>query len=124
MRTAERTPDPQWDFALLIRGALDSSGSYSTEVDTRDAQSLVDLRWAALQAGRLLGVRVKVDVRDTDGQAGPIATATVHRLEPPDPETDTATPGLEKLLRCVMEAQAATRGGQTSVPTPRAPQDA
>ena len=120
MRTEERAPDPQWDFTLLIRGELDARGHYATEVDPRDAQAVVDLRWAALQAGRLLGVPVKVDVSTGPGPSDSIATATVRRVDVARREPDVSTPGLEKLLRCVLQAESSTR----NVPEPRSPQDA
>lgn len=53
------SPDPQWDFTLAIRAALQAHGRYSLDVDTRDAQARVDIQWAARQAARLLGARSK-----------------------------------------------------------------
>jgi hypothetical protein len=120
MRTEERAPDPQWDFTLLIRGELDARGHYSTEVDPRDAQAVVDLRWAALQAGRLLGVPVKVDVSGGPDLPDSVATATVRLLDVAPREPDVSTPGLERLLRWVLHAESSTTG----VPEPRSPQDA
>lgn len=43
-----------------IATKLDETGEYRAILDPSALQQLVDLRWAALRAGRLLGRRVKV----------------------------------------------------------------
>jgi len=119
MRAGEGVPDPQWDFTLLIREALDKHGKFVSEVDTRDAQALVDLQWASRQAGRLLGVTVKLDLSAQYGHADSIVTATVRCVEPPDAaERARAAEGLERLLASVREMQR-TGCLPTLVPTPR-----
>jgi len=100
-----RTPDPQWAFTLLIRAALETSNAYVVDVDTRDAQALVDIHWAARQAGRLMGgTTVKVDL-SYHGHADAMATATVRRIESDGPERVIAEAGLQRLLASVRVAQ-------------------
>src|SRR3954447_19308424 len=58
------------DLADDIASELESAGEYRAVLDPRQPQRLVDLRWAALAAGRILGRKVKVvmtrAVHDTD----------------------------------------------------------
>ena len=106
MRAAERVPDPQWDYTLLIRSALEEESVFVSEVDTRDAQALADLHWAARQAGRLLGSTVKVHLSGFYGHADSIVTVTVRCVEAPDSaERSRAAEGLKELLASVREAQ-------------------
>jgi len=122
MRTGEGVPDPQWAFTLLVREALEQQGSFVSEVDTRDAQALVDLHWAARQAGRLLGASVKLDLSAHYGHADSIVTATVRFVETADPaERARATEGLKKLLASVREVQR-SEYLTTPVPAPRTPE--
>ena len=48
------------DLAGTIARQLELSGEYRTTLDPRDAQRLVDIRWAALGLGRRLGRRLRV----------------------------------------------------------------
>jgi hypothetical protein len=48
------------DLVPAITRLLSEAGEYRVAVDRRSPQQLVDLRWAALAAGRLLGQRVRV----------------------------------------------------------------
>jgi hypothetical protein len=54
---AQVLPD---ELVPVIAVHLDETGEYRAVLDPTAAQQLVDLRWAALRAGRLLGRRVKV----------------------------------------------------------------
>lgn len=117
----DRAPDPQWDFTLLIRAALETSGGYSVEVDTRDAQALVDIRWAARQAGRLLGATVTVELSSHYGYADSIVTATVRRIASDGPEQIIAEEGLQRLLASVRAVQTTTTCPPVQVPRPRRP---
>jgi len=121
MHADGRTPDPQWDFTLLIRAALETVGEYAVEVDTRDAQALVDIRWAARQAGRLMGATVKVDLSSHYGHADSIVSATVRRIESDGPEHLIAKEGLQRLLASVLVAQGTTTCLPAEVPRPRRP---
>lgn len=121
MHADGRTPDPQWDFTLLIRAALETAREYAVEVDTRDAQALVDVRWAARQAGRLMGATVKVDLSSPYGHADSIVTATVRRIESDGPERLIAEEGLQRLLASVLVAQGTTICLPAEVPGPRRP---
>jgi hypothetical protein len=98
------TPDPQWDFALAIRRALEAHGRYVIEVDTDDGQAHVDILWAARQAGRLLGVEVEIDRSRHPGRADSIVTATIRCARSDSPERARARAGLERLRQAVREA--------------------
>lgn len=121
MNADGRTPDPQWDFTLLIRAALETSGEFVSEVDSRDAQALVDIRWAARQAGRLMGAMVKVDLSSHHGPAESMVTATVRRIESDGPERLIAEEGLQRLLASVCVAQGRTTRAPVRAPQPRRP---
>ena len=118
---AQRRPDPQWDFALVIRSALERGDSYVAEVDTRDAQAMVDIRWAARQAGRLLGVEVEVDVSAPYGHARSISTVTLRGIEGNPSDRATATEGLQRLLDSVLDVRRAPQT-RDQVPEPREPE--
>lgn len=61
-----------------IATELDETGEYRAILDPSALQQLVDLRWAALRAGRLLGRQVKVSTTQavTDGDAPILARVT------------------------------------------------
>jgi hypothetical protein len=48
------------DLVPVIARELQANGEYRVVLDPREAQRLVDVRWAALGAGRALGRSVKV----------------------------------------------------------------
>lgn len=48
------------DLVPLITRHLEEDGEYRLVLDPREAQRLVDVRWAALGAGRALGRKVRV----------------------------------------------------------------
>ena len=48
------------DLVPVIARELQATGEYRVVLDPREAQRLVDVRWAALGAGRALGRSVKV----------------------------------------------------------------
>jgi hypothetical protein len=98
------TPDPQWEYALVIRAALELHGRYVVDVDTRDAQARVDIHWAARQAARLLGVRVTIERSAPFGHADSTATMTVRCVASGGPERALAQAGLERLRKSVREA--------------------
>jgi hypothetical protein len=58
------------DLVPAIVVQLDETGEYRAVLDANAAQQLVDLRWAALRAGRQLGRRVKVSTTQAVG-SGP-----------------------------------------------------
>lgn len=62
----------------VIATQLDETGEYRAVLDSSAMQQLVDLRWAALRAGRLLGRRVKVTTTQavTSGGAPVLARVT------------------------------------------------
>jgi len=103
----QRRPDPQWDFTLVIRSALERGDTYVAEVDTRDAQAMVDIRWAARQAGRLLGVAVEVHVSAPYGHANSTSTVTLRGIEVEPSDRAMASEGLQRLLDAVLDARGA-----------------
>src|SRR3954454_20782652 len=109
-----RTRDPQWEFALLIRSCLQTRGRYVAEVDIRDAQALVDVRWAARRAGELMGVGVKVELSKPYGHEDSTVTATVRHSETIGLERVLAKEGLQRLLAAAEAVQ-----GAPTIPGPR-----
>lgn len=112
------TPDPQWDFTLLIRAELELFGRFATDVDTRDAQAVADIHWAARQAGRLLGARIDLDLSAPFGHAGSTATMTVRCVDHDDEQRSLAAGGLDRLLQSVRATQSGTASA-VSAPRPR-----
>ena len=94
---------PQWDLTLEIASGLWYDGDYSFVVSPENQQELVDVHWAALQAGRLLGVRSKVRVRGPATSQDPAITVTVTFTDPGGLGRKRAREGFEKLLQSVRE---------------------
>jgi hypothetical protein len=65
------------DLVPTIVVNLDEAGEYRAVLDPSAAQQLVDLRWAALRAGRLLGRRVKVSTTQAIGTGSAPVVARV-----------------------------------------------
>ena len=51
------------DLVHEIADALVAAGEYVTRVDLLPTQQVVDFNWAAHQAGRSLGIRIRVEVK-------------------------------------------------------------
>lgn len=113
------TPDPQWDLTLAIRSALELGGRFTAEIDERNAQARVDLHWAALQAGRLLGSTVKVDPGARSGTDGSLLAVTVVCVGDDRNERARAQEGLEGLRRSVRQAQTTPCCTPAIIPHPR-----
>ena len=113
-----RTPDPQWDLALEIARALEMEGSYGTAVEMSDAQRVVDLRWAAHQAGRLLGMKTRVVLTPSADGSDTVGVATVTGMHAGGVERARAQEGVRDLLHTVQREQTKTLTRPT-VPTPR-----
>jgi hypothetical protein len=92
--------DPQWDFILEIASKLWYDGEYSFAVNANVQQELVDAHWAALQAGRLLGVHAKVRVRGPS-RAEPLTMVTVTFTDPDGRSRKRASDGFARLLNSV-----------------------
>jgi hypothetical protein len=61
------------DLVPAIARQLERSGEYRLVLDPREAQRLVDVRWAALGAGRALGRKVRVIIsRAVETREAPI----------------------------------------------------
>jgi len=62
------------DLARDVAAHLEQDGEYRAVLDSGSLQQLVDLRWAALRAGRALGRRVKVmTTQPVDSDSAPIS---------------------------------------------------
>jgi len=107
--TKEATPDHQWDLALDIASELWLYGEYVVEMDPIPAQRVVDVRWAALQASRLLGDRAKIRVTEMRWGKDPRITMSVRFIDPHGRGLQRAQEGLDALLRSVQEAQTHQR---------------
>ena len=106
----QMTPDPQWALTLGIRTALELHGRFDAEVDTRDAQSVVDFHWAGRQAARLLGATVTVEVNPIGEQDGHTAMISVRGVSDGGAGRARAEEGLRRLLRQVAGARELTNG--------------
>jgi hypothetical protein len=113
-----RTPDPQWDLTLEIARALELEGSYEAAVEMSDAQRVVDIRWAAHQASRLLGVKTRVVLTPPVEKSDPLGTATVTSIHADSVERNRAQDGIRTLMRTVRREQIKTLTRAT-VPAPR-----
>lgn len=118
------TPDPQWEYTLLVRAELERHGRFVTDVDPRDAQAVVDLHWAARQAGRLLGIKPRVELSAPRGHADSSVTATVRCVAVDPTERHRAEEGLERLLHSVRAAakDPGCAAGTVTAPLPRTAQ--
>lgn len=116
--TIEPGGDRQWDLAIDIASELWLYGEYVVELDPLPAQRLVDIRWAALEAGHLLGARAEIRVTQTRREPDPRVTVSVRFVDPHGRSLQRAQEGLDALLRSVQKAQshkearaASRRGG-------------
>jgi hypothetical protein len=72
------------DLVPAITRMLAEAGEYRVSVDRRSPQQLVDLRWAALAAGKELGQRVRVATsKAIDAGDSPITVRLTLALTPP-----------------------------------------
>jgi hypothetical protein len=72
------------DLVPAITRLLSEAGEYRVAVDRRSPQQLVDLRWAALAAGLVLGQRVRVATsKAIDSGDSPITVRLTLALAPP-----------------------------------------
>jgi hypothetical protein len=67
------------DKIAEIADAIATAGEYVTRLELQPTQRVVDLSWAAHQAGRRLGVRVDVDVIISKGASDGSAELRVTR---------------------------------------------
>jgi hypothetical protein len=104
--TSEPGGDRQWDLAIEIASELWLYGEYVVEMDALPAQALVDVRWAALEAGHLLGARAKISVTETRRTPCRRVTVSVRFVDPNGRGLQRAQEGLDALLRSVQEAQS------------------
>jgi len=78
---ASRPPDPLWELVLEVADQLWSCGEYSAVIDPVPIQRLVDVQWAGLQAGRIIGAPTDVEI--TRYAAG---SAVIVRVTYDDPD--------------------------------------
>lgn len=98
---APEQDDPQWALTLEIASRLWLLGSCTLEVAASPYQQVVNAHWAALQAGRLLGVRSKVKVIPPLDPKQPTVTVAITFDDLGGRGKIRAEEGLEKLLRSV-----------------------
>ena len=104
--TTEPTGDRQWDLAIDIASELWLHGEYVVELDPLPAQRIVDIRWAALEAGHLLGARAKIRVTEVRRRPERRVTVSVRFVDPNGRSLQRAQEGLDALLQSVQEAQS------------------
>lgn len=97
--------DPHWDRVVEIASKLWIDGEYVVEIDPFPTQRVVDLQWAAHQAGRVLGGRAKIETSVPRSPADPTMTVTVRYVDPDGQGLQRAEAGLENLLRQVLADQ-------------------
>lgn len=71
------------DLVERIADGLATSGVFEIQGDLLPIQSVVDFNWAARQAGRLLGIRVHIEVQHPRA-ADKRAQVRVTPLRPPE----------------------------------------
>jgi methyl coenzyme M reductase gamma subunit len=101
--------DPQWDLVVEIAAKLWIDGVYVARLDPSPTQRYVDLQWAGRQAGRVLGGRAVVTIRDARGPEDSKVTVTVTFVDPDGRSLQRAEEGLENLLRKVLAEQSRGR---------------
>jgi hypothetical protein len=74
------------DLAREVAAQLEQDGEYRVVLDPGSLQQLVDLRWAALRAGRQLGRTVKVmTTQAVDSEGAPISAQLRFATGHPQP---------------------------------------
>jgi hypothetical protein len=103
-RRDQVSSDPQWDLALEIAGTLWLYGEHVVVIDPRPVQQLVDVQWAAHQAGRIIGVRSRIELT-WNGWPDPRVTLVITFDDPDGRGLIRAQHGLDALLRSVLDQQ-------------------
>jgi hypothetical protein len=101
-----RSSDPQWDLVIEIAAMLWVDGQYVARLEPLPTQRLVDLQWAARQAGRVLGGRANIGMSRPGAPKDRTVVVTVTYVDPTGQGLVHAEEGLEALMRQVLEAQA------------------
>ena len=60
---------PLWDLVLEIADQLWAYGEYAVVMEAVPIQRLVDVQWAGLQAGRIIGAPTEVEITRCGGPA-------------------------------------------------------
>lgn len=103
-RFTDRGKDPQQELVIEIASKLWYDGEALYVIHPTRHQQLVDLQWAAYQAGRLVGVHAKVQVSPM-GRADPRVTVSITFEDPDGRVRAGAKEGLEELLRGARDRQ-------------------
>jgi hypothetical protein len=105
--------DPLWDLVLVIADQLWSYGEYSVVIDPVPTQQLVDVQWAGLQAGRIIGAPTDVEI--TRYGSGPAVIVRVTYVDPDGLGLVRAQQRLDALRLSVRRH----RTGKQTAPEPR-----
>jgi len=111
-----QTPDPQCDLMTEIALQLRLYGVHEIVIDDCTDQRLVDVRWAVLRAGRMLGARPSIELCTRAGQSPTSLTVIITGGDPAGAECSRARAGLDALLQAVMDEPAPTRAPLRLVP--------
>lgn len=104
-------PDPRWALTIEIATKMWIDSEYVTEIDPVPTQRYVDLRWAAHQAGRVLGGRSRIHTsKRLSHPLDPALIMTVTYVDPTGRGFQQAEEGLEALMQLVLEEQGTHRG--------------
>jgi len=87
---AERRRAQSEDIIAEIVNALAVVGEFAQRIDLEPAQRVVDLKWAARQAGRRLGT--PIDIHQTSGEASDqtLVRVIARRTQPATPDREDA----------------------------------
>ena len=113
-----QTPDPQRDLVTEIALQLRLYGVHEIVIDDCTDQRLVDVRWAVLRAGRMLGARPSIQLLTRGGQSPTSLTVIITGGDPAGPDSSRTRVGLDALLQAVMDEPAPTRAPLRLVPRP------
>ena len=101
----QASDDPHWDRVVEIAANLWINGEYVVDIDPCPTQDLVDLQWAAHQAGRVLGGRARIATRAPGWPGDLTVRMTVTYVDPDGTGGQRAEAGLDELLRRVLADQ-------------------
>ena len=95
--------DPQWELTLEIASKLWFYGEHTIVLHPRPHQRLVNIQWAALQAGRLFDVRAKASVSAPFSKTDPRVAVKITFTDPTGQAMERAQERFDHLLRSVRE---------------------
>lgn len=110
-----RPEDPLWELVLEIADRLWVYGEYAVVMERVPTQPLVDVQWAGLQAGRLIGTQTDVQVIPCGGLN---VTVRVTFVDPDGRGLVRAQQRLDALRRSVRSHQEGRRDTPAGRPPP------